>query len=380
LVRFRRGSKLEVVNKLPRSNILEFSKQLKKLANLDIRKSSIPQYGKAKIEINSKSHELQIVSVPVLDGEKITIDIIDSVDKRQSLEKLGLWGESLNRVQQKLATNHGLILITSPQIKPSQDILRILLNTVDTNSHSIAYIGPTDAKIPNSTYIRAEDNFVKSIPTLDIGKYSVIGVGMVNTSNLACRISELVVKRQLIMAVFPSSTAIGALISWQRLVGDSSDLPFVISEHQVTSLCQYCKVSYEPTVFERLQLVTNFNTDNPTTMNHVHALEKLAIKASLGDSNEPGSDTKKVLRLFRRSTEGCRHCNFSGYGEDIGIFEVAEPTDTLRTVIGHNNSVIELQNIAVGEGMISLKLDALIKALRGIIDFKTVIAICATAG
>lgn len=376
LVRFRRGTKLEVVNKLPRSSAKEFSAQLKKLAHLDIDKITIPQYGLTKIEVDKKQHQLQVVTLPVIGGEKITIDVLGDTSPNQNLENIGLWGISLKQVQQALALNHGLILITSPQLKPAQDILGIMLGMVDSHSHSLAYLGPIISGLPASVDINGDDNFTQKLKSIQLGKYSIVSIGLVSSSALARQINDSVIKKQHIMAVLPASNTISALTFWQQLVDEPLSLPMIISEHRVVSLCKDCKQAYDPPIIEQVQLATNFQTDNPIIMKRLHNLEISAIEAGIGGDQEASSTPKEILRLWRRNLSGCKKCNYSGYDQDIGVFEVLEPTDKLSNKLSQKNTISALREIALESGMISLKTDALIKALRGLIDFKTLINIC----
>lgn len=380
LVRFRKGTKLEVASKLPKDNAQEFSAQIKQLADLDINKTSIPQHGLAKIDIAGKPHEVQVVTLPVLDGEKITIDILETIEPTQSLETIGLWGEPLRQVQEILALSHGLTLITSPHLKPAQDMLGTMFTLLDNHSHSLIYIGPANSRLPLSVGAEDSDNLIEKLKSLHRGKYTVIGIGLVDNSTLARQINDLVANQQHIMAVLPATSAISALSFWQQMVGEPLTLPTVINQHKVLSLCKNCAESYEPPIIEQIQLAQNFQTDNPDVMKAINALEKSAIKASLGKTRELSSSPKKVLKLWRSSPSGCKHCNFTGYMADIGIFEVCEPGDKLRIELGRQNTAAQLQNIAAEQGMISLKTDAFIKALRGLIDFKTLISICSITG
>jgi type IV pilus assembly protein PilB len=378
-VRFRRGTKLEVVNKLPRSSAKEFSTQLKKLAHLDSSKISIPQYGLTNIEVDKKLHQLQVVTLPVIGGEKITIDVLGDTSPNQNLENIGLWGNSLRQVQQALASSYGLILITSPQLKPAQDILGIMFGMVDSHSHSLAYIGPIISGLPASVDISGDDNFNQKLKSLQLGKYSIVGIGLVNSSALARQINDMVIKKQHIMAVLPASNTISALTFWQQLVDEPISLPMIISEHRVASLCQACKQAYDPPRIEQVQLATNFQTDNPSVMKSLHSLEISAIKAGIVGDQEASSSPKEILKLWRRNLSGCLKCNFSGYGQDVGVFEVLEPSDKLGNKLSQKNTISALRDIATDSGMISLKTDALIKALRGLIDLKTLISICSIA-
>lgn len=376
LVRFRRGSRLEVVNKLPSSSAKEFSAELKKLANLDTSKTSIPQFGRTKLEIAKKQHQFQVATVPVIGGEKITIDVVSEIDPTTNLEAQGIWGNSLDQVREALAQNHGLILVTSPQLRPAQEILTIMLKMINTRSQKLTYIGPATSQLPADVDIQSSDDFIQKLKSLQLGLYSIIGIGLVNSSSLARLINDQVVKKQHVIAVLPAVNAASALVFWQQLVNEPLLMPVVISSYKVPLLCQKCKIAYEPPIIEQLQLDTNFEVDDPTVMKNLNALEKLAVKAGLGDDEKTSSTPKKIQKLWHRDINGCKYCNFSGYEGDIGIFEVLTPSDKLRLELSHKPTTGSLQEVAESEGMISLKTDGLIKALRGLIDFPTLINIC----
>ena len=379
LVRFRRGTKLEIVNKLPASNAEALSAELKKMANLDSSKTTIPQYGLTKLEVAKKLHEFQIVTLPVIGGEKITIDVLDNATEGASLETIGLWGKALSSVGQALATNHGLILITSPGLKPAQDLLGLMLTTVVSPTHKMIYIGPIVSGIPLSVDIQNDDDLSRRLKALRVADYSIVALGLVGSSQVARQINDLVLMNQHVMAVLPASSVIQAAMVWQQMVNEPLSLSLVINQQTVAGLCDNCKQSYEPSVIEQVQLSTNFQVDKPDAMKDLHALEVSAIKAGLGTDDEPSSSPGKVLRLWRRDPHGCSQCNFSGYDKDIGIFEVLTPSDKFLGELARKTSSTKLQATAESDGLISLKTDALIKALRGLVDFKTVINICSTA-
>jgi type IV pilus assembly protein PilB len=378
LVRFRRGTKLEVVNKLPSSSGKEFSAQLKKLANLDFNKTSIPQYGLTKLQIAKKLHEFQVVTVPVIGGEKITIDVLNEAGPTGSLSSIGLWGSPLKQLQQALGDNHGLILITSPGIRPAQDMLGIMMGSVGSPSHLQAYIGPLINGLPSSVDIQNGDNVLQKLKLLPAGKHALVGIGLVGSSALARQINDQVIKKQHIMAVLPASSAFGALIFWQQMVNEQLSLPLVVNEHRVSSLCQSCKQDYEPPIIEQLQLASIFQVGDLDIMKAFHSLEISAIKAGLGGKAEASSTNKGIAKLWRPNKEGCADCNYSGFDGDIGVFEVLIPSDKLSSGLSHKTSKTELADIAREGGMVNLKTDALVKALRGLIDFKTLMAIGST--
>jgi type IV pilus assembly protein PilB len=71
--------------------------------------------------------------------------------------------------------------------------------------------------------------------------------------------------------------------------------------------------------------------------------------------------------------EGCDQCNGSGYRGRQGVYEVMPMTPTLRKAIMQEVSTDELRDLAMSEGMLSLREDGLKKVERGVTTMEEVI-------
>jgi general secretion pathway protein E len=156
-----------------------------------------------------------------------------------------------------------------------------------------------------------------------------------------------------------------------------ASVSLVVGQNFVRSLCEHCREAYVPSTVEQIQLTKIFHTGNSVTMKRLHELEKAATKAGLGASQPLGSSEKGIHKLWRADPHGCELCDYTGFAADIGIFEVCKPSDHLRKQLADNELVAELQKTAIKDGTISLTVDALIKALRGLIDFSALLSIYA---
>jgi type IV pilus assembly protein PilB len=114
IVRYRIDGILREANKLPRKVLNALISRIKILANLKIDEHRAPQDGRFKISINNHVYALRVSTLPVVDGEKVVMRILDESSKAATLEELGYWGDSLKRVQQAIVQPHGMILVTGP--------------------------------------------------------------------------------------------------------------------------------------------------------------------------------------------------------------------------------------------------------------------------
>src|SRR5665213_849935 len=90
---------------------------------------------------------------------------------------------------------------------------------LDRASHSLAYIGPTNSQIPRSTDIKNGDDSIQKLKLLPAGKHTVVGIGLVDSRDLARQVNDLVIKKQHIIAVLPALSSLSALSVWRQMIG-----------------------------------------------------------------------------------------------------------------------------------------------------------------
>jgi len=73
--------------------------------------------------------------------------------------------------------------------------------------------------------------------------------------------------------------------------------------------------------------------------------------------------------------EGCATCRGTGYRGRTGVFEVMDFTENLRSRLNEKIELVELQEIARQDGMVSLRQVALRKMLQGITTYEEVISV-----
>jgi len=84
-------------------------------------------------------------------------------------------------------------------------------------------------------------------------------------------------------------------------------------------------------------------------------------KVSAGTAITPDGDTIDVFR-----GAGCEHCFQTGFRGRIGIFELMELNEELRTSIMRNEDASKITGLARRQGMHNLREDGWLKARRGV--------------
>ena len=135
-VRYRIDGVLKEVNKLPRNVQGALVSRIKILSNLKIDERRVPQDGRFKIKVSGKQYALRVSTLPIADGEKIVMRILDESNQAVALDSLGYWGLSLSTLKDAMAQPNGMILVTGPTGSgKSTSLFSVLseLNTPDVN-------------------------------------------------------------------------------------------------------------------------------------------------------------------------------------------------------------------------------------------------------
>ncbi|HMH70399.1 MAG TPA: GspE/PulE family protein, partial [Candidatus Saccharimonadales bacterium] len=189
-VRYRIDGVLKEVNRLPRNVVNALISRIKILSNLKIDERRVPQDGRFKIKVAGKQYALRVSTLPVVDGEKVVMRILDESNQAVTLKDLGYWGHSLEVISQALHDPNGMILITGPTGSgKSTSLFSILtmLNTADVNISTVE--DPVEYKIPGvnqtQTNSKAGMTFASGLRALLRQDPNIIMVGEVRDSETA---------------------------------------------------------------------------------------------------------------------------------------------------------------------------------------------------
>ena len=94
-VRCRIDGVLKEANRLPKTVMNALVSRIKILSNLKIDERRVPQDGRFKVTVAGKKYALRVSTLPIAEGEKVVMRILDETNKALTLEELGYWGFSL---------------------------------------------------------------------------------------------------------------------------------------------------------------------------------------------------------------------------------------------------------------------------------------------
>lgn len=376
-VRCRIDGVLKEANRLPRTVMNALISRIKILSNLKIDERRVPQDGRFKVTVAGKKYALRVSTLPISEGEKVVMRILDETNKALTLEELGYWGFSLKSINDSLVQPHGMILVTGPTGSGKSTSLfsaLTILNKPDVNISTVE--DPVEYKIQgaNQTQVNpvAGMTFVAGLRALLRQDPNIIMVGEIRDGETANLGVQAALTGHLVFSTLHTNNAATCL---PRLL-DMGIEPFliastvrvVIGQRLVRRLCPVCKETYKPEDTEVKMINQMFGLGkDQNVMQHMHELEKEAASQGIGkDIGEELSSTEKSLvRLYRAKNGGCDECNHAGYRGRMGIYETLFNSNEVQKLIVSNATSNEIQAQAIREGMMTMQVDGFIKALRG---------------
>lgn len=383
LVRYRVDGILREANKLPKKVMGSLVSRIKILSNLKIDERRAPQDGRFKVQIGGQLFALRVSTLPIVDGEKVVMRILNEGSKALTLEELGYWGLALETINKAIQQPHGMILVTGPTGSGKSTSLFSVLSILNQPSVNISTVeDPVEYRIvgTNQTQVnpKAGMTFVNGLRALLRQDPNIIMVGEIRDGETAGLAVQAALTGHLVFSTLHTNNAATCL---PRLL-DMNIEPFliastvraVVGQRLVRRLCVDCRQAEAPDSATLKEIAEIFKTDNSAMMKHIHQLEQSALQGGIGKANvgKGQSSTEalstseaKITRIWKAKTDGCETCGHTGYKGRMGIYEVLENSINIQKLIVSSATSDVIQEEAIKEGMITMQIDGFIKALRG---------------
>ncbi|HJQ09374.1 MAG TPA: GspE/PulE family protein [Candidatus Saccharimonadales bacterium] len=384
ITRYRIDGLLREVDKLPRKVLSALISRIKILANLKIDEHRAPQDGRFKVQVNEQMYALRVSTLPIVDGEKAVLRILNESNKASDFEGLGFWGAAKETFKQAITQPHGMILVTGPTGSGKSTTLFSVLSMLNTPTVNISTVeDPVEYRIPgvNQTQVNptAGMTFTNGLRALLRQDPNIIMVGEIRDGETAELAVQAALTGHLVFSTLHTNNAATCL---PRLL-DMGIEPFliastvriVVGQRLVRRLCIECREQFVPDNAQLERLYHSFGLDGKTSLKQINALEVQALENGIGKSSGAGAKAKvenglsttasTIQRLWRAHDGGCNVCNHTGYKGRIGVYEILRTSSEIQKLIVANGTSDAMQDVAIKEGMLTMQADGLIKALRG---------------
>lgn len=336
--------------------------RIKILSNLKIDEKRKPQDGRFRVEAADKFVDLRVSTLPVIDGEKIVMRILDKSNNMSDLDRLGLWGRNREVLTRKIKEPYGIILITGPTGSGKSTTLYAFLQILNKEERNIITLeDPVEYFMDgvNQSQIRPEIGYTFAAGLRSILRQdpNVIMVGEIRDEETAELAVHAALTGHLVLSTLHTNDAIKGL---PRLI-DMGAEPFLLAasiqvlaaQRLVRRICPNCKeeVKLTPGMLKRLE----------GERAQIQPTEFEAYKVS----------PQGPIKVYKG--KGCDKCGKSGYKGRIAIYEVFEVTESVKAVIT-DKSANEgaLQKEALTQHMLPMKMDGLLKVLQGVTTIEEV--------
>jgi type IV pilus assembly protein PilB len=373
-IRYRIDGVLKEVNRLPRNVHAALVSRVKILSNLKIDERRVPQDGRFKVKVAGKQYALRVSTLPISDGEKIVMRILDESNQAVTLDQLGYWGYSLTTMSEASTEPHGMILVTGPTGSGKSTSLFSVLNMLNTPDVNISTIeDPVEYKIPGVNQTQTNEaagmTFAGGLRALLRQDPNVIMVGEIRDKETANLGVQAALTGHLVFSTLHTNNAATAL---PRLL-DMDIEPFLIAstaraivgQRLVRRLNKKSREAYEPSEEEKEAIIHLFNLRQGQDFRYIHELEKQAAAQGIGGDTPLSTDENGIKTLYRPIDTNDEQGKHDGFKGRVGIYEVLNNTLAIQKLIIANATSNQIQDQAIADGMITMQTDGLIKALRG---------------
>ena len=373
-VRYRIDGVLKEVNRLPKNVMGALISRIKILSNLKIDERRVPQDGRFKIKVGGRQYALRVSTLPIVDGEKVVMRILDESNQAVTLEQLGYWGRALTDISREMNEPDGIVLMTGPTGSGKSTSLFSILTMLNKPNVNISTIeDPVEYKVTGvnqtQTNVKAGMTFASGLRALLRQDPNIIMVGEVRDGETASLAIQAALTGHMVFSTLHTNNAATSL---PRLL-DMSIEPFLIAstiraivgQRLVRRLHQESRESYVPSEEEKAAIINMFNLASGQDFRVIHELEKQAAAAGLGGDTPLSTDENGIKTLWRAKHDYNTDDVQEGYRGRIGIYEVLYNSQSIQKLIMAHATSAQIQEQAIREGMITMQIDGLIKALRG---------------
>ena len=349
MVRFRIDGDCQDYTFVPKAYEKNLTTRLKLMANMNITESRLPQDGAIKGNFGEQYLDMRVSSLPLNEGEKIVIRILDYSRSLEGIDTLGFHPKNLEKVKRMMELPNGIILTTgatgSGKSTTTYSILQGL-NKPETNIITVE--DPIEMNIEGINQVQVNSEigmtFAAALRSILRQDPNVILIGEIRDSETAQIAVRASITGHLVLSTIHTNNALATV---ERLLDMnveryllSTALSGIISQRLAKKLCSECMYQRDTTKYEKKIFKKFMNMD--------------------------------VQKVWDANPKGCDNCRH-GYKGRIALHEVLEIDDTIRNALSNENLDKEdLAKMVYSGGTISMLQDALIKCLEGKTSFEEV--------
>ncbi|HET7025069.1 MAG TPA: type IV-A pilus assembly ATPase PilB [Gemmatimonadales bacterium] len=348
-VRFRIDGSLMEIMKPPIKMKAALTSRVKILSQLNIAERRVPQDGRLRLKMGARVIDFRVSTVPVLFGEKIVLRILDKGNLTLDLTKFGFEPKAEQDLMKNILNPYGMVLVTGPTGSGKTTTLYSALsrvNQVDVNimtaEDPVEYnlMGINQVLVRNEvglTFAAALKAFLRQDP-------NIIMIGEIRDLETGGIAIKAALTGHLVLSTLHTNDAPSTITRMIDMgieaFNVASAVNLVVAQRLVRRICKNCKA---PAKYKPEEIMPLF----------------------------PDPEVAKTVEFMKGT--GCDTCSGSGYKGRAGLYEVMSLSPELRRLILRGASVAELRDQGVAEGMLTLRMDGIVKVKKGVTTLEEVL-------
>jgi general secretion pathway protein E len=333
----------------PRRLQAAVTSRIKIMAEMNIAERRLPQDGRIRVTLHGRRVDIRVSTVPTVHGESIVMRLLDRSSVFLPLERLGFGANTQKRFETLIKRPHGIFLVTGPTGSGKTTTLYAALDKINSSDRKILTVeDPVEYQLKGVNQIPVKPKigltFANGLRHIVRQDPDVILVGEVRDLETAEIAIQAALTGHLVFSTLHTNDAPAAITRLQDMGVEpylvSSVLEGVLAQRLVRRICSACRTPDAPSAAD---------------------IEALGIHV------EPGT------ALYRG--KGCDECRGTGYRGRLGIYELFEITEDVRSLILRRVSSREIRRHAVDAGMVTLRDDGWRKACDGVTTVEEILRV-----
>jgi type IV pilus assembly protein PilB len=347
-IRYRIDGVLIERDSPPRRLLGAILSRIKILAKLDIAERRRPQDGRIKVTVGEKELDLRVSVIPTNHGQSVVMRLLDKDSIKVGVRQLGLSETDYRSFQSLIRRPNGIILVTGPTGSGKTTTLYAALNNLNRPDRKIITAeDPVEYYLAGINQVEVKHSigldFARIIRSMLRQAPNIILVGEMRDAETASMGIQASLTGHLVFSTLHTNDAPSAVT---RMVDMgvpgylvASSVIAVLAQRLVRIVCNRCKHSFAPPE---------------------------SILAESGITPEMAKNA-----TFVRG-KGCTYCQKKGYRGRLAIFEIMLCTSKIRELIFTGATSTEIRKVAISQGMTTLYVDGIRKAMNGVTTLEEV--------
>ena len=315
--------------------------RIKVMSGMDIAEKRLPQDGRINVRIKGEELDIRVSTVPTVYGESVSLRLLTRGNIFLSLDKLGFASRDEKVLRELIVKPHGIILVTGPTGSGKSTSLYAFLSTINSVHQRIITIEePVEYELKGINQIAVRSDigltFATGLRHILRQDPNVVMVGEIRDGETADIAIRAALTGHLVFSTLHTNDAAGA---FTRLI-DMGIEPFLVAssveavmgQRLVRTICSNCKEEQKV---------------DPDYLRQINCPEHV-IEAG---------------KFYHGA--GCEECRQQGYKGRLAIYELLVMSEGIRPLILNREASSIIGQVAVNEGMRTLRDDGWQKVLDG---------------